>query len=219
MRRPRLRFSVRTMIVAVAIAAVSIGCLVGFLRSEGWLRRPIELAPPPRWANTDHDIFDIALTDLIENKEFGIVGGGTVPRKFQMLIGHRTYGPLTTRRLEAALADHVKDVPAEIVADLVHRNPERNGYSLARYQPSNPDIVVEDTDGLPLMVDFERLFPKARGCVLPFLPGYSRDGHMSLFFFACEPSLHGAAGYYLLRKVNGRWEIILKGFYATPHES
>jgi hypothetical protein len=113
---------------AVAIAAAFTACLVGLFRSVGWLRAPIDLAPSPTTANTDHDLFDIVLTDLIG--ELRPAGGGTGPTPFQILISDRTRG--SVRKLEEALGERIKDVPAEIRADLVHRNRERTHYSLAR---------------------------------------------------------------------------------------
>ena len=212
-RRPSLQFSVRTMVVATAIATVLTGCLILFLRSAGWLRRPIEFAPPPRWANTDHDLFDIVFSDLIEDRGFGIVGSG----RSQLLVNDTTFR-VTTGRLEDALGDHTKNVPAEIRADLVSRNADRNGYSMARYRPSNPDILVQDLRSIGPNIDFDLKFPNARAYVSPALPGYSYDGRMALLFLASGPTLHGCFRYYLLRKVKGRWEISLKGFYQVRDE-
>jgi hypothetical protein len=213
MRRPRLRFSLRTSIVAVAIAAVFSGCLISFLRTEGWLGRPIELAPLPPSANTDHDLFDIVFSDLLENKELSDPDGGTSPQKTQILIDSRTY-VVTTRRLAQAIGDQAKKLPEELQADLVSRNSRQYGYSLARYQPSNPDILVDDMAAKYQTPAFGAEWPNVRGCVWPTLPGYSRDGRMALVFFACSLSGNNEMGYYLLQKEKGRWQIMLKGFYA-----
>lgn len=215
MQRPRLRFSVRAMIVAVAIAAVFTAGLIGFLRSEGWLRRPIELAPPPRWANTDHDLFDIVFSDVNENGESGKAAGGPGLGKSRILVDARTY-PVRTDFLEEVLGEQIKNVPAEIRDDLVRRNPRRYGYSLARYQPSNPDVLVDDMGSMPRTVRLRDYYPGVRDYVYPTLPGYSRDGRMALVFFSCPSSFEGPLRYYLLRKVKGRWEIILKGSYSPP---
>jgi hypothetical protein len=40
------------------------------------------------------------------------------------------------------------------------------------------------------------------------LPGYSRDGLTALVDFTFGPTPHGAVGFYLLKKVKGRWEIV-----------
>jgi hypothetical protein len=217
MWRPRLRFSVRAMIVTVAIAALFTWWLVGFLRSTGWLRRPIELAPPPRWANTDYDLFDIVFSDLSENTESDNVGGVNGPRKARILVDARTY-IVRTGFLKEALGDQIiKNVPAEIRADLVNRNSHRYGYSLERYQPSNPNIVVQDLNLRDFNIPYEVQYPGIVGHVTPTLPGYSHDGRAALVYFGCSLSNHADKGYYLLRKEKGRWEIILKGFYSTPH--
>jgi len=207
------------MMVAVVITAAVVGCLVGLFRSVGWVPTPIELAPQPRWANTDHDVFDVVLSDLLTNADFGPVGGGPAAKRFQIVVVDKTYGRVTNSRLHDVLGDQTKDVPAEVQADLVSRNPDRKGYSLAKYRPSTPDILVQDMRAVDQVNDFDRQFPSARGYVLPLLPGYSHDGRMAFFYFYFGPTLHGAAGYYLLRKVNGHWEIILHGFYRNPHET
>lgn len=213
MRRSRWRFSVRAMIVTVAIAAVFMAGLISFSRSEGWLRRPIEVAPPPRWANTDFDLFDVVFSDLNE----GWRSGEADPKKSRILVDARTYRP-NIDLLEDALGDRIKDVPEEIRADLVARNSRKGGYSLARYLPSNPDILVQDMDSRPRDVPFKDYYPGVRGYVFPTLPGYAHDGRMALVCFGGSLSTgRDTLGYYLLRKVKGRWEIILKGFYSVPH--
>jgi hypothetical protein len=204
--------------VAVAIAAAVLGCLIWLLRGEGILRTPLEHAPSPRWGNADHDVFDVVLSDMLANTEFG-PQDGTIASRFQIVFDDKTYGWVTSDRLQDVLGARTKDVPAEAQADLVDRNPETKGYSLAQYRPSNPNILVQHMSADLQFNHFDRQFPGARGYILPLLPGYSRDGRMSLFYFYFGPTPHGAAGYYLLRKVNGRWEPILHGFYQNPHES
>src|SRR5262245_37120931 len=75
---PRLRFTVRWMMIVVAAAALAVASYV-------WVVRPpykrLEPAPQPALVSTDHDIFDIVLTDLIDNQDFDpAVGGRGVPK-------------------------------------------------------------------------------------------------------------------------------------------
>jgi hypothetical protein len=216
MQRPRLQFTVRRAMLPVAIVAVMTACLVGLFRSVG--PKPIELAPEPRRANTDHDLFDVVLSDIVDNHELGSQGGAPGPRQFQIVCTDQSFGA-HAGQLNEVLGDEIKDVPEDVRDDVLRRNPEGHRYSLARYQPSNPNILMRDLrfifkSNLP----FDSQFPNAVGYVVPSLPGYSGDGRTALFYFVFGPSGHGAAGYYLLHKVKGRWEIILKGFYAFPHD-
>ena len=219
MRPSRSRFTLRQMMVAVVLTAVLAGCLVGLFRGVGWFPTPNEFAPQPTRANADHDVFDVVISDLLTTADFDPVGVSRGPKPYQIVFGDQTYGRVTSRRLTEVLGDRTKDVPAEIQADLVSRNPDSKGYLLARYRPSNPNILVRDMRGVDKFSKFDLQFPGAKGYVLPMLPGYSLDGRMALFYFYFGPTSHGAAGYYLLRKANGRWEIVLHGFYANPHET
>jgi hypothetical protein len=199
------------MMLAAVFGAVFAACLVGVLSSVGWLPTPIEPAPP-RWANTDHDIFDIVLTDLIVNPEFDDVYGAPTPNKTQLVLIGRTDQTVRRRSLETMLGERTKEVPADACADLMDRNPEGKPCSLAQYQPSNPDVLVWHVPPGGHALDFSSDFPKARGFVVASLPGYSRDGRTALMCFstADPPAGNGRTGCYLLRKVKGRWEIVLK---------
>ena len=210
MRRSRLWFSIRRVMFVVAIAAVSAACLIGEFLSIWRLSTPIGPAPPPLWSNTDSDLFNVVLSDIVDSHEIG--------PKAQIVCSNRP-PRMPPRHLKEVLGDEIKDVPGEVRDDVLRRNPEETGYSLSRYQPSNPNILVQDMRVI-LQADlpFDRQFPNAVGYIGPFLPGYSRDGRTALFYFNFGPSGHGAAGYYLLRKVEGRWEIIVKGFYIFPHD-
>lgn len=68
------------------------------------------------------------------------------------------------------------------------------------------------------MHDLLARFPRARGCVRAHLPGYSRDGLTAIMRFGFGPTQHGAMGYYLLKKVGGRWEIIGRSIEYWPYE-
>ena len=69
-------------------------------------------------------------------------------------------------------------------------------------------IIVRGLSQIDTTLEFCFQFPKARGYVETLLPGYSRDGLTALVVFSFGPTVHGAVGYYLLRKVEGRRVII-----------
>ena len=274
---PRFRFAVRQLLIAVVTLAVFMGFLGWFFRSE-----PIELAPPSRWADSDHDLFDMVLSDISDHPGFGLGGRGrqivvgdrtpgadgkgllkdvlsdlilldnrqfftggafqivigdrtsgqdsqrmlmqVLENLFQIVIGDRTSGRDGQRMLKQVLENRDKFFPEEIKTDLMSRNSKGKKYSLARYQPSNPNILMQDPDSIMQDLDgirddsYKRRFPTARGYILPLLPGYSHDGRMASVLFICGPSLHGTLGYYLLRKVDGHWEITLRFVYGRPHQ-
>ena len=59
-----------------------------------WMVRPpvifVELATQPQSADTDHDLFDIVLSDLIDNKDFYPATGGRGVEKCQIVFGNMT---------------------------------------------------------------------------------------------------------------------------------
>src|ERR1700737_4457534 len=64
---PRLRFTIRRLMIAVAVVSLILG---GYF----WMARPrtieLRMAPQPLRANVDHEIFDIVLTELLANDDF-----------------------------------------------------------------------------------------------------------------------------------------------------
>lgn len=158
-------------------------------------------------------LLEVVLSDLAVIKDHQYFVGGA----YQIVVGDRASPHDSKRRLETVLEDRDKYFPEEIKADLMSRNPKGKKYSMAWYQPSNPNILVLDTGAID-DDSYSRQFPNARGYILPLLPGYSHDGRMASVVFICGPSLHGSLGYYLLRKVNGHWEIDLRIIYGRPHE-
>jgi hypothetical protein len=176
-----------------------------------WIVRPpaerLELAPQPRSASTDHDIFDVVLLDLIQNQDFDPAVGGRGVAKSEIVFGDTTSG---FARVEGGLDFWIREkgVSSEIRDNLIARNPRGTRYLLTRYHPSDPSILVRNLSQIDQDLDFSSQFPNARGYVAARLPGYSRDGLTALVYFSFGPTAHGARGYYLLKKVRGRWEII-----------
>jgi hypothetical protein len=194
----------------VVVAGVAMG-LAGFL----WVvRRPtfdLEPAPLPRWANPDHEIYDIVLSDLIDNPEFDYTIGQTGSKKTQILLNQRTLRPVTREFLSFSRWPRENNVTQEVLNDLVARNPRGVRYELVDYQPGSRDITVALLSDKELRGAYDLRFPGACGYVVPHLPGYSRDGKTALLHFSISPvGDHPAWGYYLLEKTEGRWKITRK---------
>ena len=80
--------------VALAIVSLLIAGIVGMFRGPVVI---VEVALPPESSNTDHDIFDIVLTDLIDNELFDPAVGGRGSgrtKKSQIVFGDTTFGLL-----------------------------------------------------------------------------------------------------------------------------
>jgi hypothetical protein len=169
---------------------------------------PLAYPDGPDQANRDHEIFDIVLSDLIDYEEFDPAVGGRGVNKSQIVLSDTTLKQrFSDRLLDGRPCNLPKEIPSEIWADLIRRNAQGKRYSLARYHPSNPHILVRDLSQTDLD-GFGGVFPDARGYVELSLPGYSRGGQTALFHFTFGPTPHGAVGDYLLSRVKGRWEIV-----------
>ena len=111
-----------------------------------WMYRPpfvrVRVATPPQWANTDHDLFDIVLSDLIENEEFNPATGGRGVQKHQIVVGNTSGTGFNRLPWDFDKWLREKEIPPEIKADLLSRNSKHRKYFLARYRPSNPNILV-----------------------------------------------------------------------------
>jgi hypothetical protein len=162
--------------------------------------------------NADYDILDIVLRDLIGNKEFDPAVGGSAVGKSQVVLDDFTFGGVSDELLSHLTTDPAKAIPSEPRADLVRRNRKGKRYSLKNYRPADSRIRRSDLSRVDLDVGFPNEFPAARGYVLPYLPGYSRDGRSAVFFLRFGPASHGAFGYYLLKRVAAHWEIVCSDF-------
>lgn len=215
MRLSRVRFTVRRLMVMAAVIALMIAVYLWVVRPPVI---PVEFATQPRSANTDHDLFDIVLTDLIDNKDFYPATVGRGVEKRQIVFGNMTEVGLTHVEWLQDKWIGEKNVASEIKDDLLSRNPRYKRFILAHYQPSNPDILVRDLSQIDQGVGFTSQYPKARGYVEANLPGYSRDGRTAVVLFTSGPRAHPDLGYadtgtYLLRKLKGRWEIVERSIW------
>ena len=198
------RMTPRTWTAAVAILGLIIACY-------HWVFCPtlvlVERARPPQSVSLDDEIFDIVLSDLIENQEFNPATGGRGVEKHQIVLGDTTmvgFGRIGETRFGLDRWCREKGIPLEVQDDFSIRNPKGKRCVLARYRPSNPNILVRALGPIDRDLGFSARFPDARGYVETHLPGYSRDGATALVVFTFGPTPHGATGCYLLGKMEGQ---------------
>jgi hypothetical protein len=197
---------------------IAVAVVASFLGIVSWkVRGPVvflEAAPPPTSANTDHDIFDIVLTDLINDPEFNFTIGGPLAKRTQIVMHAVTKGHLRREYFNFDKWPKENGTPEDVLDDIVARNPKGKQFALAGYQPSTPNITVTVLRQSELDDPFQPRYPSACGYVIPYLPGYSRDGTTALFLFRLPPlGYHPGWGCYLLKKTNGRWDIAKKRLY------
>jgi hypothetical protein len=79
------------------------------------------------------------------------------------------------------------------------------------YQPSNKRILVRDVSsfggGIEGWAKFIEEYPAARGYIIAWLPGYSKDKKTAILHFSIGPSAHGGVGTYLLVNARNKWKI------------
>jgi hypothetical protein len=191
--------------LVLCFACLAGGCSKPSASSPDLILQPQELS-------ADHEIYDVALLDMISNKEFDPAVGGRTVNKSQVVLQDMTWGALSDHFLSHSLGDKATAISSEIRAELLRRNPKGRRYSLASFHPSSPSILVRDLSGVDIDWDFAEAFPDARGYVQAFLPGYSRDGRLALFYFHFGPTPHGAVGCYLISRETATWKIVWSSF-------
>lgn len=206
MRLPRPKLTIRRLMAVVAVVGIGLGASLWAIRSPVVI---VEPAPRPQATNSDHDILDVVLSDLLKDTEISAAVHPRGGKRIQIEVENTTAGS-PELSIDSVCLHSKQAIPAEIRTDLETRNPRGRQYHLVNYRPSNPDIVVKDPERPLTFDEFRRGLPPPRARVHPLLPGYSRDGQQALFCFLFSPSPHGAAGCYFLKKVNGRWEIVWK---------
>lgn len=105
-------------------------------------------------------------------------------------------------------------LPAPIRQDLVRRNVRPGTYET--YQRSfaslrfPAQIEVADLSGKmnSRTFAFSEAYPRARGWVEAFLPGYSTDGDTAAVRAWIGPSVHGALVTALLTRRGGAWRVV-----------
>jgi hypothetical protein len=104
-------------------------------------------------------------------------------------------------------------IPEEIRRDLLRRNAQPGTYD-SRAAPFgglklDQRIVVADLTGKlggrSSSGAFEEAYPKARGWIEAYLPGYSKDGSRAVVRAWAGPSPHGAVVTAILEKSGDKW--------------
>jgi len=98
--------------------------------------------------NVDCEVFETVLADFRMRDEF--IGNPVWKEARRIVLDDKTSGFADTRVFP-------KEIPLELIADIVRRNPRRVHHSLKQYTPKNANILGARPDG--------------RGHAARFLPG------------------------------------------------
>jgi hypothetical protein len=158
----------------------------------------------------DYWILEAVFVDLIDFKEFSETFQDA--KKTYIVLREQTAGASGYLSDDELNGEHFDEktyfIPAEIRDDLRRRNP-KEPVSLREFKPSSAKILVRELNELkhvrPRRVRFEfvRICPIARGYVVSWLPGYSKDGQTAVVRALWGPTPHGATTTYMLKNERG----------------
>lgn len=174
--------------------------------------------PTTRAEQRDGRVLNALLSHLLSDPEFEMAQ--TARRGATIVLHARTpdkIGVLMPEQMRQDVGTH--SLPGDAERDLLRRN------SPAHAKPDTYDAVTASfsriafssgivvADLTPIWKDqrsfraFEDAYPKARGYLRAYLPGYSQDGVRALVRAEVGPSPHGATLTALLEKSSGQWKV------------
>ncbi len=109
-------------------------------------------------------------------------------------------------------------IPPDIRKDLMRRN--QNSVSLADFTPACANVHVEDLRDVlrsrryTTWKAFQERYPRSKGFVHTWLPGYSLDGRKAMVRCRIGPARTGArtVASYLLEQRDGQWQVVWRLF-------
>jgi len=153
------------------------------------------------------ELIDLVLSDLTRWYVFSDTGT-------HIIVHHETrQATATLDERVLAYGDRVQKLPRRIQLDIVKQNQIRA--RLSSWDPSSPNLTVADLSPLvtprryTTIKALRKQFPKAKGYVQVWRPGFSRDGDAALLRLRIGVSRLGKGGVanYMLHRTDGAWTI------------
>jgi hypothetical protein len=194
--------------LASYFALAMMWALVGFARAAD------TAAPDQR----DVKVLDALLLHLLADSEFNMGVGHS--RRGQIVLHARTpekTGMLGPDQMHSDIGSHT--MPLDVERDLRQRNsspdPKPDTYASVTAFFTNSTfssgILVSDLSEVwkarSSAPGFRESFPKARGWLVAYLPGYSKNGEYAVVRGNAGPSPHGASVTALLKRSGDKWVI------------
>jgi hypothetical protein len=199
----RSQLNMNTLTLFSRIAALSIMCAFCSV-TQG--------AEPATADKRDGQVLQALLLQLLTDSEFSM---DRATKKGTMSVLHaqtlQETVDLRSDQMSNDIGSHT--LPGDAELDLLRRNCQSeakpNAYVGVAASFTNlafgAGIVVADLSEVWNRDAFEKAFPKARGWVRAYLPGFSKDGSRAIVRAEVGPSPHGATVTALLKKVGNRW--------------
>ncbi len=176
-------------------------------------------------SHIDEQLLDVALVDLLTNSDFDeALGSDSIVLALKgpgRALYRGAFPPPDARPtfpISAELWENFQarnSTPTRVPDDLQAVLPAHFDWS--GFVPRDKRILVRDVDhiyhnrdGLAGWSDFRSLYPRAKGYIIAWRPGYSKDTNTALLPFVTAPSYHGGIGGYILKKVRKKWKIAFR---------
>lgn len=166
----------------------------------------------------DRQVLEALLLHLRADAKFPMtrvpVKGSTIvlnprtPVGTAFLNGNMSPGDLDNHAIPAELIDELRRRNTPVGTEPGSHDAVETSYDKLTFADG---IIVGDTAASerpgPNYRPFQTLFPKARGWVCAFLPGYSKDGSQAVVRGFAGPWAHAATVTALLVKAGNRWSV------------
>jgi hypothetical protein len=166
----------------------------------------------------DRQVLEALLLHLLVDKDFDMTrvptNGATIvlhartPEKTGFLMSHQIRSEIRERTLPAGTETDVRR------RNTPPRAPDTYDSVTAYYTnlTFHSGIVVADLTelwkrGRRSSISFPETYPKARGWLEPYLPGYSKDGMCAVVRAGVGPWVHGAMLTAVLEKTGDKWVV------------
>ena len=179
---------------------------------------PLAAVPPVIPDERDGRVLEALLLHLLRDPQFDMT---RMPTNQGTIVLHiRT--PANSDPFQdndAGIGNRTQRVQKDVIQDFRRRNwaPTSNP---DKYEPVAAFYTNLTFDARITIVDLRRLpsdrgsispflnsYPKARGCVEAFLPGYSKDGMSAMIYGFAGPSPHGAIVIASLQNAGKGWDV------------
>ncbi len=194
--------------------------------------RPVPTRQPEALQDLDYQVLGALFRDLLRDSDFNeCLGDVTMPP--EIVLSDTTPALPMSRDLHLEPGfEPERWIPPDVLDDLWIRNgvyvalpcwqSQRQAvvYAWRGYHPISRRILVRNVSWVSADVvvwsDFRKAYPRAKGDVHAWLPGYSKDRRVAAVHFLAGPSLHIDVGTYLLVRQQGRWKVTSRRLTFYP---
>ncbi len=203
-------YNLRSLVLAIGVAVLP-GSVLGCTSA----RESLATSPPGVANERDKQVLETALLHLLAADDFNF----TAADKGEPLIVLHAQTPEYSGMIRPEqIRGEIREgftIPDGIQRDLLRRNEQPGSYrarvaSFSDLEFDQQILVAEVTAQQERFKEtrfdaFAMAYPRARGYVEAYLPGYSKDGSHALVRACVGPSPHGAMATILVERSGHKW--------------